>query len=174
LRVDVGQQRQKIRLPERAPRLAHGRQVLTDLADLLPPLAERSPRPSTQDPTYRQKECKPLLRRQSDERLGLLVRGVGFPAQLVGNGRQHPREGETRGMRHLLGQRERSVKSSQSLVGIAQQPEGHGRHAVATHSRKSGRLSMNHCMRRLNQGSRSTAAGPSVAERPSSAAAGAE
>ena len=116
-----------MRLPERAPRLPHGRQVLTDLADLLPPLAERSPRPAAQDPADRQKERKPLLRRQSDERLGLLVRGVGFPAQLVGNGRQHPREGQTRGMRHLLGQGVCSVLLPQSLVGIAQQPEDHGR-----------------------------------------------
>lgn len=94
-------------------------------------MAERSPRPSTKDPAYRQKERKPLLPRQSDERLGLLVRGVSLPAQLVGNGRQHPHEGETRGMRYLVGQRVGGVLLPQGLVGIAQQPEGHGRHAPA-------------------------------------------
>src|SRR5687767_1253363 len=38
-------------------------------------------------------------------------------------------------MRHLLGLGVRSMQSSQSLVGIAQQPEGHARYAVATHDR---------------------------------------
>jgi len=61
--------------------------MLTDLSDLLLPLVERSPRPAMQYPADRQKELKALLRRQSDERLSLLVRGIGFTAQLVGNGR---------------------------------------------------------------------------------------
>ena len=59
LRVNLGQQPQKTRLPDRAPRLALGRQILTDLADLLPPLAERSPRPAAQDPADRQKSSNP-------------------------------------------------------------------------------------------------------------------
>ena len=134
-RVSVGQQPQEIRLPDRAPRLALGRQILTDLADLLPPLAGHSQRRCTKDPADCQKELEPLLRRQRDERLGLLVRGVGFWAQLVGNGRQHPREGVTRGMRQLLGQGVCSPQLPQGLVGIAQQPEHDGRPAPAAHAR---------------------------------------
>ena len=38
-------------------------------------------------------------------------------------------------MRHLLGQGVRSVQLSQSLVGIAQEPEDHGRPTPATHAR---------------------------------------
>ena len=37
-------------------------------------------------------------------------------------------------MRHLLGQGVCSVLLSQGLIGIAQHPEGHGRHAPATHA----------------------------------------
>src|SRR5215475_6044820 len=81
----------------------------------------------------RQLERKPLRRRQGDERVCLLARHLHLPAHEREQGRpvQDLRQGK--GVRQLLRPGERRLQVLPSLLGIAQMPQGAGRHAAPHH-----------------------------------------
>ena len=117
-----------------APRGPGGPPGPSASAPSLLPLVPGRRRPTPHDGRLRQVLCKPLLGRERHQGLcPLPVRGLVLPARLM----QHvakSRAGARLGVRQGLGQGERLSQALQSLVRIAEDPEGQGRMVEATHA----------------------------------------
>ena len=93
-----------------------------------------SKHPTPYDWRLRHVLCKSLLGRERHQGFGPLVRGLLLPARLMQHGGKVQGHCQTGGVRQGLGQGERLSQALQGLIRIAEDPEGQGRMAEATHA----------------------------------------
>src|SRR6266508_6198142 len=122
----IGQSRFYPRRRQRGQALAHLGKPL-----FCPSL--RSQCPTSEDSSSRQEESEPLLVRERNRRLGVLLGRLRLTAELMDSSRKTQGGSQAQRMRELVSQAQRCADSLHGLVWIAQKPQNKSRKKEQRH-----------------------------------------
>ena len=105
-----------------------------DLGYALLPVPTRGQRPAPQGHGLRELGRKPLVGAEGHDGLGACLGQGRLPTQVMQHRSPVQGQGETKGVRELLGQGQRCLAAGHRLVGVPEEPEGRRRAIVATHA----------------------------------------